>query len=161
MYEYRHVVHVVLATSKSVLDQGLSHKRPWSRWGPPLGALIAGCTSPCSPLPTQQLPAEMVLALSPCGGCFFCVFFLRFYPNVRSYIRTYKTYNTYDPTQVSEESVLHTAYGVLLALLLLLLLLLQLLYVVTTVFFLFSLRRQLVQCVLSQHSIWTWSISLY
>ena len=50
----------------------------------------------------------MVLALSPCGGCFFCVFFLRFYPNVRSYIRTYKTYNKYDPTQVSEESVLHT-----------------------------------------------------
>ena len=38
------------------------------------GALIAGRASPCSPLPTLQVPAETVLASSPYSGCFFRYF---------------------------------------------------------------------------------------
>ena len=82
---YRYVAHVSVI-EKSNLDKVLSRKRPRSRWGPPLGALIAGRASSCPPLPTLQVPAETLLASSPCGGCFFLFFFCHFFPNVHSYV---------------------------------------------------------------------------
>ena len=87
MYRYKYVGPVVSAIEKSDLHQVWRRKRPISRsrWGPPLGALIAGRASPCSPLPTLQVPAETALASSPCGGCFFRLF-CHFYPNVHSYL---------------------------------------------------------------------------
>ena len=83
-YMYRYVRPVVSAIEKSDLDQVVSRKRPRSRWGPPLSALIAGRALPFSPLPTPQEPAETVLASSPYSGCFF--HFFSFYPNVHSYV---------------------------------------------------------------------------
>ena len=68
------VGHVVPAIEKSILDQVLSRRRPRSRWGPPLGALIPGGASPRSPLPTRQVAGESVLASSRCGGCYFRFF---------------------------------------------------------------------------------------
>ena len=59
---YRYIGHVISAIEKSGLHQDLSRKRSRSRCGPSLGALIAGRASPCSPLPTLQVPAETVYA---------------------------------------------------------------------------------------------------
>ena len=70
-YMYRYVGPVVSAIDKSDLGQFSSRKRPRSRWGPPLGARIAGRASPCSPLSTLQVPAETAFASYPCGGSFF------------------------------------------------------------------------------------------
>ena len=77
--------HDTSAIEKLVFDQGLSRKRPTSRWGPPLGALIAGRVSPWSLLLTLQVPAGTMLASSPCGGAF-----LVFYPHFskRLFVRT-------------------------------------------------------------------------
>ena len=84
-YMYRCVGHVFSAIENSIFDQILS-RRSRSTWGPPLSALIARRTSPCSPLPTLQVPAETVLASSPRGGCFFCFLFLSFLPK-RPFVR--------------------------------------------------------------------------
>ena len=93
--------HDTSAIEKLVFDQGLSRKRPTSRWGPPLGALIAGRVSPWSLLLTLQVPAGTVLASSPCGGAFLVSYphfskrqFVRI-DTCKSYILLWKNFSTW------------------------------------------------------------------
>ena len=71
------LVHYVVLAPHTPLDS--------STWGPPLGALVAGRASPCSPLPTLPEAAAAVLASSPGDGCCF-PFIGQNYCSDRSYL---------------------------------------------------------------------------
>ena len=61
----------VQALEKSDLDQVMSWKRPRSRLGPPLGAVIAGRASPCSPLQALQVALGVSRSLMCSALCLF------------------------------------------------------------------------------------------
>ena len=78
--EYNHVGHAVPPIETSDLDQVLSRKGPRWRRGPPLGALIAGRASPCSPLPDPAISALGRARVVSLRGVLFS-FFLSKHPN--------------------------------------------------------------------------------